>query len=88
MVFPENSQIRDPLSGHGIRIPKENRTGGRKRSFIRYKMKSNAILALRAGFRIIKAFQFVGEMDIVAPGHVRDAYAEYLQEAIDDVLGT
>ena len=33
-------------------------------------------------------FQFVGEMNIVAPGHVKDAYAEYLQEAIDDVLGT
>ena len=32
-------------------------------------------------------FQFVGEMNIVAPGHVRDAYAEYLQQAIDDVLG-
>ena len=32
--------------------------------------------------------QFVGEMNIVAPGHVKDAYAEYLQEAIDDVLGT
>ena len=31
--------------------------------------------------------QFVGEMTIVAPGHVKDAYAEYLQEAIDDVLG-
>ena len=33
-------------------------------------------------------FQFVGEMNIVSPGHVKDAYAEYLQEAIDDVLGT
>lgn len=32
-------------------------------------------------------FQFVGEMNIIAPGHVKDAYAEYLQEAIDDVLG-
>ena len=31
-------------------------------------------------------FQFVGEMSIVAPGHVKDAYADYLQEAIDDVL--
>ena len=31
--------------------------------------------------------QFVGEITIVAPGHVKDAYAEYLQEAIDDVLG-
>lgn len=33
-------------------------------------------------------FQFVGEMNIISPGHVKDAYAEYLQEAIDDVLGT
>ena len=31
-------------------------------------------------------FQFVGEMNIIAPGHVKDAYAEYLQQAIDDVL--
>lgn len=31
--------------------------------------------------------QFVGEMTIIAPGHVKDAYADYLQEAIDDVLG-
>lgn len=31
--------------------------------------------------------QFIGEMNIVAPGHVRDAYAEYLQDGIDDVLG-
>lgn len=31
--------------------------------------------------------QFVGEMNIIAPGHVKDTYAEYLQEAIDDVLG-
>lgn len=30
--------------------------------------------------------QFVGEMNIIAPGHVKDAYAGYLQEAIDDVL--
>lgn len=33
-------------------------------------------------------FQFVGEMNIIEPGYVRDAYADYLQEAIDDVLGT
>ena len=33
-------------------------------------------------------FQFVGEMNIVGPGNVKDAYAEYLQQAIDDVLGT
>ncbi len=31
--------------------------------------------------------QFVKEMTIVNPGHVKDAYAGYLQEAIDDVLG-
>ena len=31
--------------------------------------------------------QFVGEMTIVAPEHVRQAYAEYLTEAIDDALG-
>jgi len=30
--------------------------------------------------------QFVGEMTITGPGHVKDAYADYLQEAIDDVL--
>ena len=30
--------------------------------------------------------QFVGEMNIEAPGYVKDAYAGYLQEAIDDVL--
>ena len=30
--------------------------------------------------------QFVGEMTIVNPGNVRDVYAGYLQEAIDDVL--
>ena len=29
--------------------------------------------------------QFVGEMTIVGPGYVKDAYAGYLQEAIDDV---
>ena len=33
-------------------------------------------------------FQFVGEMNIIEPGYVKDAYADYLQEAIDDVLGT
>jgi len=31
--------------------------------------------------------QFVGEMTIVAPGNIKDGYAGYLQEAIDDVLG-
>ena len=31
--------------------------------------------------------QFIGEMNIVAPGNIRDAYAEYLQDGIDDVLG-
>ena len=32
--------------------------------------------------------QFVGEMTIIAPGNIKDAYAGYLQEALDDVLGT
>ena len=32
-------------------------------------------------------FQFVGKMNIVAPEYVREAYARYLQDAIDDVLG-
>ena len=32
-------------------------------------------------------FQFVGKMSILAPEHVREAYAGYLQEALDDVLG-
>lgn len=32
-------------------------------------------------------FQFVGKMSIISPEHVREAYAGYLQEAIDDVLG-
>ena len=31
-------------------------------------------------------FQFVGKMSIQAPEHVREAYAGYLQDAIDDVL--
>lgn len=31
--------------------------------------------------------QFIGEMTITGPEHVRDAYAEFLQEGIDDVLG-
>ncbi len=30
--------------------------------------------------------QFVGEMAILAPGHIRDMYVEYLQKAIDDTL--
>ena len=33
-------------------------------------------------------FQFVGEMKIIKPAHIVEAYAEYLQEAIDDALGT
>ena len=33
-------------------------------------------------------FQFVGEMNIIKPDHIVEAYADYLQEAIDDVLGT
>ena len=32
-------------------------------------------------------FQYVGKMNIVAPGHVREAYAGYLEEAMDDTLG-
>lgn len=32
-------------------------------------------------------FQFVGQMGIIAPEHVREAYAGYLEEALDDVLG-
>ena len=31
--------------------------------------------------------QFVGEMSIISPGYIRDAYAGYLQDAIDDALG-
>ena len=30
---------------------------------------------------------FVGEMSIVRPGHIRDAYAEYLQDAVENVMG-
>lgn len=32
-------------------------------------------------------FQFVGKMSIICPEHVREAYAGYLEEALDDVLG-
>ncbi len=32
-------------------------------------------------------FQFVGKMSILAPEHVRETYAGYLQEAIDEALG-
>lgn len=32
-------------------------------------------------------FQYGSDMTISAPEHVREAYAEYLQEAIDEVLG-
>ena len=32
-------------------------------------------------------FQFVGKMNIIGPEDVRDRYAEYLGEALDDVLG-
>ncbi len=32
-------------------------------------------------------FQFVGKMSIVCPEYVREAYAGYLEEALDDVLG-
>lgn len=33
-------------------------------------------------------FQFVGEINIVAPGNIKDAYVDYLQHAIDLVLST
>ena len=32
-------------------------------------------------------FQFVGKMSILAPEHVREAYAGYLEMALDEVLG-
>lgn len=32
-------------------------------------------------------FQYVGKMNIVSPEHVREAYANYLKEALDDLLG-
>ena len=32
-------------------------------------------------------FQYTGKMSILAPEHVRESYAGYLQEAIEDVLG-
>lgn len=32
-------------------------------------------------------FQYVGKMSIVSPEYVREAYAGYLEEALDDVLG-
>ena len=32
-------------------------------------------------------FQFVGQMSVAAPEHVREAYAGYLGQALDDVLG-
>ena len=32
-------------------------------------------------------FQYVGKMSILAPEHVRESYAGYLEEALDDVLG-
>ena len=32
-------------------------------------------------------FQYVGKMSIICPEHVREAYAGYLEEALDDVLG-
>lgn len=32
-------------------------------------------------------FQYVGKMSIISPEHVREAYAGYLEEALDDVLG-
>lgn len=32
-------------------------------------------------------FQYVGKMSILSPEHVREAYAGYLEEALEDVLG-
>ena len=32
-------------------------------------------------------FQFVGKTSIVNPEYVREAYAGYLEEALDNVLG-
>lgn len=32
-------------------------------------------------------FQFVGQMRITAPEYVREAYARYLEQAIDETLG-
>ena len=32
-------------------------------------------------------FQYVGKMSILSPEHVRESYAGYLEEALDDVLG-
>ena len=32
-------------------------------------------------------FQYVGKMSIISPEYVREAYAGYLEEALDDVLG-
>ncbi len=32
-------------------------------------------------------FQYVGKMSIVSPGYVREAYAGYLEQAMDEVLG-
>ena len=32
-------------------------------------------------------FQYTGEMTVIAPEHVREAYAGYLQDALDDALG-
>jgi len=32
-------------------------------------------------------FQFVGQMAVTGPEHVRTEYAGYLEKALDDVLG-
>ena len=32
-------------------------------------------------------FQYTGQMTVIAPEHVREAYAGYLQDALDEVLG-
>ena len=32
-------------------------------------------------------FQYTGQMTVIAPEHVREAYAGYLEQALDEVLG-
>ena len=55
VIFPEDGEIRDLFPGHGIRIPQGHRAGRRHLPAVRYKMKGDPALALRADFRIIKA---------------------------------
>ena len=32
-------------------------------------------------------FQYVGKMSIVVPEHIRESYAGYLEQAMDEILG-